>query len=414
MQVDVPFKQLSANYQAEYDSLYASYLFFQDFLGDNQLLEVESQEKFELDAVVARLVSLSDRIRFDMDKSMAQMLENMDPAAEKDAGLEETFTFDLPRFDVVDDYDGFWPSQSYGSARPNECDKGKAKIDQAPIIDESIIARSSFEEDVDYNIALEQLTPDDAALECSICFEEVTAKPTSTSQCVKRPLISFAACNHHFCTECLEKWLHVAIKMPTTQFPMACPIPGCRSILQPGAVARKIISDSEIYQMFVEKHIVATEDAIFCPRKVCSQLIICSSEIADVANLIQCQNCGTDICKSCKVGSHAPMTCQQFQKLPIKDRNPEDLLFYRIVEEKRWGHCPACKMVIERKDGCNYMKCTCGCGFCYRCGIKYNETSVIATTSHGTPGCRCGLFDVPHEPHAPPQPQPIAFGDLPQ
>lgn len=48
--------------------------------------------------------------------------------------------------------------------------------------------------------------------------------------------------------------------------------------------------------------------------------------------------------------------------------------------------------MIERQDGCNYMTCKCGAGFCYKCGTAYVSLKGTASNVHGTPGCKCKLF----------------------
>merc|ERR1712188_287762 len=30
--------------------------------------------------------------------------------------------------------------------------------------------------------------------------------------------------------------------------------------------------------------------------------------------------------------------------------------------------CPNCHVIVSRSDGCDDMRCTCGCSFCYKCG----------------------------------------------
>jgi len=33
-------------------------------------------------------------------------------------------------------------------------------------------------------------------------------------------------------------------------------------------------------------------------------------------------------------------TCEEFLKLPLNERNPEDLLFYQMAEKEKWRRCP--------------------------------------------------------------------------
>ena len=63
-----------------------------------------------------------------------------------------------------------------------------------------------------------------------------------------------------------------------------------------------------------------------------------------------------------------------------------------------WRRCPACGHCVERQPGgCNFLLCRCKHAFCYACGVSYEHTRRTANNAHGQPGCRCGLFDPPHE-----------------
>lgn len=69
----------------------------------------------------------------------------------------------------------------------------------------------------------------------------------------------------------------------------------------------------------------------------------------------------------------------------------------RIVAERGWRRCPSpgCGHAVERTDGCNHVRCKCGCSFCYACGSAYASTEPTAHNVHGTAGCACPLFGVP-------------------
>jgi hypothetical protein len=71
----------------------------------------------------------------------------------------------------------------------------------------------------------------------------------------------------------------------------------------------------------------------------------------------------------------------------------------RVAREHQWKRCPAagCGHMVERTEGCNHMRCRCGCDFCYACGSRYSSSVPTPDNVHGTPGCRCPLFAVPEE-----------------
>ncbi len=85
----------------------------------------------------------------------------------------------------------------------------------------------------------------------------------------------------------------------------------------------------------------------------------------------------------------------------------------QLSASQRWKHCPGCRHVVERSEGCNHMHCRCGTHFCYKCGAAY--TKAADGRSKGDPTCTCALFDVPGEgevagahARAAPEPVPLA------
>ena len=90
-------------------------------------------------------------------------------------------------------------------------------------------------------------------------------------------------------------------------------------------------------------------------------------------------------------------SCSAFQALPAHLRSADDAAMLKLSSEQRWKKCPACHNVVERSEGCNHIRCRCGTGFCYLCGLKYLSNKATAENQHGKAACRCSLFDVPAE-----------------
>lgn len=49
----------------------------------------------------------------------------------------------------------------------------------------------------------------------------------------------------------------------------------------------------------------------------------------------------------------------------------------KLMEAKGWKRCPwwdkGCGALVEKKNGCDHVRCRCGKEMCYRCGKKYHE-----------------------------------------
>ncbi|KAL2494053.1 RING-type domain-containing protein [Forsythia ovata] len=68
-----------------------------------------------------------------------------------------------------------------------------------------------------------------------------------------------------------------------------------------------------------------------------------------------------------------PLTCEEYQNLPLEERDASDLSLHRLAQNKRWRRCQQCRRMIELTHGCYHMTCWCRHEFCYSCGAEYRE-----------------------------------------
>jgi E3 ubiquitin-protein ligase RNF144 len=43
-----------------------------------------------------------------------------------------------------------------------------------------------------------------------------------------------------------------------------------------------------------------------------------------------------------------------------------------LADSKKWQHCPHCRNLMEKIDGCLHMTCRCGTQSCYNCGQRWD------------------------------------------
>ncbi|MCD9646648.1 hypothetical protein HAX54_036659 [Datura stramonium] len=65
---------------------------------------------------------------------------------------------------------------------------------------------------------------------------------------------------------------------------------------------------------------------------------------------------------------HSSMTCEDYQNLPLEERDAGDITLHRLAQNKRWRRCSQCRRMIELTHGCYHMTCwdgqqTCQCAF---------------------------------------------------
>ena len=241
--------------------------------------------------------------------------------------------------------------------------------------------------------------------ECTICFES------------EFKTIRFD-CSHAYCIECIPKWIQSALQ-DHSKFPLKCA--ECSELVDTSrADFQEILTVHDLLERFRKFETSANLDhPVYCPDKRCLAffegpefLSLDIDQRPDNWNFATCPDCHGNLCMACNVAYHVGMTCAQFQSLPIEDRCREDIDLYEIAHKQNWRRCPQCSAFVEKKDGCNHIRCRCDADFCYTCGKKYRNRNAIGGNVHGEPDCNCQLFDVPGEAavqvqHVAPAPQPV-------
>ena len=77
----------------------------------------------------------------------------------------------------------------------------------------------------------------------------------------------------------------------------------------------------------------------------------------------KCDSCAQTYCLECKQNYHPGLTCKQAAEGGSQ-------LFEKYLKENNIRRCPnqACKMPIQRLDGCYRVTCTkCGKSMCFKC-----------------------------------------------
>ncbi|KAI8351987.1 hypothetical protein B0O80DRAFT_106591 [Mortierella sp. GBAus27b] len=213
----------------------------------------------------------------------------------------------------------------------------------------------------------------------SIPTAQSTGDASSTSSCMDQqpPAITPSVsskdlgitmpCNHGLCLSCLQSFLTNAANSPQARFPTVCPQPGCRTPIP--TESAELVLEPEIleiwYRRLAEVHVA---NKVCCPKPECRSIIDLDDRDGTA---VTCPDCRSSYCASCAVPFHQGMTCEQFQAQG--GDSEEDRAMHQLVQDRRWRHCPSCRFVIEKQQGCNHMVCHCGQSFCYACGHSWDE-----------------------------------------
>lgn len=225
---------------------------------------------------------------------------------------------------------------------------------------------------------------DESFENCSICCDE---KPNQMMITMK--------CSHKFCSHCMKTF--VDGKLQSSQVPIRCPQLKCKYYIS--ATECKSFLPVASYEM-LEKALTEANflnsDKMYCPFPSCSVLLdpheclsaraSSSSQLED--SCVECPACQRFVCIECGVPWHTSMSCEEYQNLPLEERDAGDLTLHRLAQNNSWRRCQQCQRMIELTQGCYHMTCWCGHEFCYSCGAGYRD---------GQQACQCAFWDGDHE-----------------
>ncbi|GLT59133.1 hypothetical protein SLA2020_319700 [Shorea laevis] len=215
---------------------------------------------------------------------------------------------------------------------------------------------------------------------CSICCED---KPSLMMMTMK--------CSHKFCSHCMRTY--VDGKVQSFQVPIRCPQVRCKYYISTTECRSflPLALYESLERAFAEADVL-NSNRIYCPYPNCSVLLDpgeclsarASSSSQSDNSCVECPVCQRFICMECGVPWHSSMSCEEYQSLPLEERDAADITLHRLAQTNRWRRCQQCHRMIELTQGCYHMTCWCGHEFCYSCGAEYRDDQQT---------CQCALWD---------------------
>ncbi|XP_014117067.1 PREDICTED: sharpin [Pseudopodoces humilis] len=226
-----------------------------------------------------------------------------------------------------------------------------------------------------------ELVPNPEPLECGICLQEVPAGQG----------VLLRDCLHSFCRECLAQLIRFS-EEPLVACPYRDVTYACGSHLQEREI-RALLSPEE-HAQFLARGLALAErrsrNSFHCRGRDCPGW--CFYE--DAVNEFPCPVCGALNCLLCKA-IHEGQNCRQYQdelQLRALDdaaaRQTRDML-QTLVQRGEAMHCPSCRIVVQKKDGCDWIRCTvCHTEICWVTkGPRWGPAGPGDTSG----GCRCNV-----------------------
>lgn len=196
---------------------------------------------------------------------------------------------------------------------------------------------------------------------CNTCLSDTEP----ISKCPKLP------CTHRMCHDCLKRLFNLSVTDAQHMPPKCCNQEVSTDYVEglfDGKFKRKWNRRYNEYKF---------KDRIHCPAKSCggwikpSQMNIDTSRGATHGRKYGlCNRCKTKVCCLCNNKWHNSRDCP-------KDTGTRE--FIELAKQKGWQTCYNCRAIVELKEGCNHMTCTCKAEFCMCCGLKWKT-------------CECQMF----------------------
>ncbi|KAL7975947.1 hypothetical protein Chor_005505 [Crotalus horridus] len=218
----------------------------------------------------------------------------------------------------------------------------------------------------------QNLVLSEEAIQCPICF--MNLEPGEG--------VTLRECLHSFCKDCLRGTIlnspEPEVKCPYMDDNYSCPW----QLLDREI---KALLTEEEYQHFLDLGMSIAENrsrsSFHCKTTDCRGWCFYEDDV----NEFDCPVCHKVNCLVCQA-IHENMNCKQYQ---------DDL--QRLVRDEEAMYCPSCRIIVQKKDGCDWIRCT----VCHTeiCWVTKGPRWGPAGSGDTSGGCRCKVNGVSCHPN---------------
>ncbi|CAN7975928.1 unnamed protein product, partial [Ixodes persulcatus] len=196
----------------------------------------------------------------------------------------------------------------------------------------------------------QDIVPSMEAFECSVCFSDVGPGEGALLK----------DCLHMFCRACLYNAVRYA-----EEAMVKCPFRNeeysCSSHLQEREI--KALVPPEVYEYHLSQSLKTAEsqapNSFHCKTADCPGWCVLEGNV----NVFTCPVCHHSNCLTCRA-IHEGKNCLQYQdELDFNSPNGHDArqtknYLDNMVKEGQAMHCPQCQVIVMKKWGCDWLKCS--------------------------------------------------------
>ncbi|KAJ8655339.1 hypothetical protein O0I10_009028 [Lichtheimia ornata] len=196
-------------------------------------------------------------------------------------------------------------------------------------------------------------------------------------------------CNDVVCQACLATYLNTQLDIPQESYErIACPRQSCTGTFSAIAIVPLVLTSPNSAHYWWRKVIENTvmDSVGYCPYPDCHASFELFPEGEDDEDdhhvYAKCFDCSRGICLRCETPWHSGITCKDNEednrgprwkrpggeKRRRRKERENSIQARQLAKRNSWTRCPFCKEMVEKKEGCSTVTCTCKREFCYRCG----------------------------------------------
>ncbi|XP_058057013.1 uncharacterized protein LOC131208326 [Anopheles bellator] len=205
-------------------------------------------------------------------------------------------------------------------------------------------------------------------------------------------------CLHSFCKQCLISTIQYG-EDAEIRCPYSDTVYSCESVIQQREI--KALVSKELYEAHLAKSIQQAESTIdntfHCRTPNCRGWCI----FEDNVNQFKCPVCTIVNCLTCRV-IHDGLDCKQYQDRMNSDCDTNlearrtKAMLQEMVEKGDALNCPTCQVIVMKKWGCDWLKCTmCKTEICW---VTRGPRWGLAGKGDTSGGCRCGVNGIKCHP----------------
>ncbi|KAG6528317.1 E3 ubiquitin-protein ligase RNF144A-like [Zingiber officinale] len=194
-------------------------------------------------------------------------------------------------------------------------------------------------------------------ISCTICMD---SKPL-------HQFMEISSCHHSFCLSCINRYVESKLDENTAM--IRCPEPGCREGALEPLSCQWWLHGSTFERWCSILCLSMVKAKVYCPYTDCSGMM--EADGHEALREAECGHCRRMFCTRCRVPWHQGRVCGDSQE--AIEEEEKDVLLRELAAKLKWQRCPQCRIMVERIEGCRFMKCRCDCCFCYICASPMSQ-----------------------------------------